>query len=362
MPSETFQSLPSNESFKKPKVEELTRTWKTFNIYSEDPLQQHFDELDFQLAGMTYDEYWKYAQQQDPKKLTSLLIESWKWRADTRMNCVGSIEGQQGAGKSLTGIYFSLILGKIFDRPFSLKDIAFYPEEMEEKIEQSENRQTILCDEQQVSSVGIMSSTIRSRLVDLEEQLRFSMTNIWYVAPSLRQHQHYYVFKTWKPIRIKNRKCNLCRKPNCLGCEIEEEKRSGYPAFFISMLFTHRAQDNMLVPRGYVIAKMPPNKIVKEYEEIKAEHMRQIKAKESRRWDILKNLVQEVFSQGMERNILIRQTKTGKYTVAPQKIIKMLFYEMKGMNYVTNDCEELLLTMVSEKAKEHIIQEEMNAE
>lgn len=353
-------SLPRNEPIRKQSVEELKRQWKTFNLYEEDPLQRYFFEIDYQMAGMPFDEYWKFAQTEDPKKMTSLLIESWKWRADCRMNVVQSTEGTQGSGKSLSNIYFGLVLGKIFDRPFSLRDIAFYPEEMEKAIEHSQTRQTIMCDEQQTTNVGLMSSTIRNRLVDYEEQLRFSMTNLLYVAPALRSHQHYYVLETWKPVRIKNRTCILCKKSTCIDCEIPEERRSGYPAFFVLMLKTKRAQDGMLVPRGYVLAKMPPKKIIDEYEIIKQEHIRKLKAKESMRWEFLKKLAEEVWHRG--QNTILKQTKTGRYIVAPQKIIKMLFYEMHGMNYLPRETEELLLTMVTERAREHIVQEELNEE
>jgi len=347
-----------NEPSKNGNIEELKRQWKTFKLYEDDPLQQHLFELDYQMSGMTYEEYWKYAQTVNPKQLTSRLIESWKWRADTRNNVVMSTEGEQGTGKSLSNIYFGLVLGKIFDRDFSLEDIAFYPEEMEKAIENSHTRQTIMCDEQQTTNVGLMSSTIRNRLVDYEEQLRFSMTNLLYVAPSLRQHQHYYVLKTWKPIRMKNKHCNICKKPTCIECEVPEEKRSGYPAFFVSMLETKRAQDGMLVPRGYVLARMPPKKIVNEYEAIKQEHIRKLKAKESLRWDFLKKLAEEVWQRGQGK--ILRETKTGRAVVAPQKIIKLLFYEMHGMNYLPKETEELLLTMIVEKAREHIVREELN--
>ena len=353
------QSLPRKETIKQG-VEQLKRVWKTFNLYEGDPLADYFFQADYAMGDMTYDQYWKAAQNEDPKKLTSLLYESWKWRADTRNNICASTEGGQGTGKSLANISFGFILGKIFDRPFSLNDIAFYPEEMEKAIEVSQNRQTIMCDEQQMTNVGLMSSTIRNRLVDFEEQLRFSQTNLLYVAPSLRAHQHYYVFETWKPVRIRNRACNMCRKPDCVGCDIQEEKRSGYPAFFVLMLKTKRAQDGMLVPRGYVLAKMPPKKIVDEYEKIKQEHIQKLKQKESMRWQILKNLAEEVWERGKSK--ILTTTKSGKYVVAPMKIIKIVFYEIHGMNYLPSESEELLLTMVSEKAREHIIREGLNAE
>jgi hypothetical protein len=481
------------ESIKKQEIEPLSRQWKTFNIFSDDPLSAWAFDQDYQLAetSSTYDEYWRLAQQQNPKKLTSLLIESWKWRADSRSNVVMSTEGclkfdtliwakngkrklnqfkkfvfvkthnfetgkdeykrakiihsgrkqlyeitvedntkiyatkdhtfflsnkkekklselkiggnlfrnsiqnysvkiksikkigfdetidlqvpdnhnfylgngvlthnSQGSGKSLSNIEFGRILGKIFDRPFSLQDIAFYPEEMEDLISHSQNRQTMMCDEQQITSVGLMSNTIRNRLVDFEEQLRFSMCNLLYIAPSLHQHQHYYTLESFKPVRFKNKVCNVCKKLNCLNCEISEEKRSGYPAYFVLMLKTHRANDGMLVPRGYVLAKMPPLKIVREYELIKQEHIRRLKAKESMRWDFLKKLAEEIWQRG--QNEILRQTKSGKYIIAPQKVIKMIFYSAKGMNYLPLQTEELLLTMIAEKAREHIITEGLN--
>jgi hypothetical protein len=358
------QLQQKNESIRKPlgvePVEQLKRLWKTFQIYEGDPLQEYCFEQDYQLSetSATYDEYWRLAQQQNPKKLTSLLFESWKWKADSRNNVVMSTEGTQGSGKSLSNIEFCRILGKIFDRPFSLQDIAFYPEEMENLISNSQNRQTMMCDEQQQTNVGLMSNTIRNRLVDYEEELRWSQTNLCYVAPSLHQHQHYYVLESFKPVRLRNKVCNVCRKPNCLNCEIQEEKRSGYPAYFVLMLKTHRANDGMLVPRGYVLAKMPPLKIAKEYELIKQEHIRRLKAKESMRWDFLKKLAEEIWQGGQNR--ILQQTKSGKYVVASQKIIKIVFYGFKGMNYLPTMTEELLLTMIAEKAREYIITEGLN--
>lgn len=259
---------------------------------------------------------------------------------------------------SLSGIYLALLLGKIYGVPFSINKIAFYPEELDNLIENSNNRETFVMDEQQTANVGVMSHTIKQRLVDYEEQLRAEMINLVYVAPSVRDHAHYFVLKAENPIRITNSICQKCKKSSCEGCKMPEWKRSGYPKAFKLLLSTKKLTDDMLVPRGYLEIPMPNYAIAQEYDMIKNKHTAELKKKESMMWNNMQKLADVLFEKHKDK-ILIK-TKKGIYKSASSKNLEIIIYDEHGMRYFTKDGLALFITLLKQKAQGYIEKKELN--
>src|SRR3990172_2394803 len=337
----------------------LPKKWRTFKLHEENPLNNYFKQIDLQMADSTYNDYWIRSQQEDSDYLGKLLVEEFKFRADMRLNVVASLEGSQGQGKTSAGIYLSLLLGKIFGKPFTLKNLAFFPEELDSLIEHSEYKETFMMDEQMRTNVGIMSHTIQQRLIDIEEQIRYAQNSLIYCSPAVRDHSHYFVFKAENPIRKQNPICLRCKKPDCSVCEIPEYERSGYPERIKLMLFTKRLTDDLLVPRGYIETPMPNYQIMQEYEVLKQKHIEELKKKESKMWEQMKNLAEIIFNQNKEN--LIMQTRKG-YKVATAKMIEIMLFDIKRMRYFTNDGKNLMITLIKQKAQEEIIKKGLNTE
>lgn len=259
---------------------------------------------------------------------------------------------------SLSSIYMGLLLGKIFGKPFTVKNIAFYPEELDKLIEESKGKETFLMDEQQTTNVGIMSHTMQRRLVDFEEQLRHNQINLLFASPSLRDHAHYFVFKAENPIRITNPICQKCKVESCAKCKMPEWKRSGYPRAFRLLLSTKRFVDGMLVPRGYLEIPMPNYEFVQEYDKVKNEHIENVKKKESKMWDNMKKLADVIFEKNKEK--MLTQTKKGEYKVVSAKVLETIVYSERGMRYFTKDGLALFITLLKQKTHEYILTEGLN--
>ena len=259
--------------------------WKSKTKYDESPLETYFREVDINSTEATYGEYFSRAMQEDIRVMNSLLLDDIKFRADSFMNVVASVEGQQGSGKSISFIYLGLLIGKFFGYPFALKNIIFDPDDLDTALEKADKRTTWLMDEQKRANVGMMSRTTQLNLTDLEDQLRRSQINLLYASPSLRQHEHFFAFKTFRIIRINDADCTECdeykhwnptsgQPSPCDTCDLPADKRNGYPKYFLLLLQTKRLIDNMLVPRGIVQFPMPNIKFIEQYDKVKQQHIK----------------------------------------------------------------------------------------
>jgi hypothetical protein len=347
--------------------EDMQINWRTRQKWDESPLESYFREIDLVFADSTYGEYYQRALQEDLNYLTALLLEDFKFKADTFSNVVASIDGMQATGKSLSGLYKSLLLGKIFGRPFTLKNLYFTPEELDKALENAEYRTTHFMDEQRKTNIGTLSMTTQLRLADYEEQLRRSGISLLYAAPELRDHQHYFVFSTFKIIRQQTDVCQDCKKIKdpeqhnpCLNCPTPQDQRSGYPTAFLLMLQTKRLIDKRLVPRGLIKIPMPNPQIVEEYDVIKKEHIRKLKAKEEESWNQLRELAQKVFDAGKDR--LMHRTKKGNMKAQSNRNMKIVIYDIIGMRRLTNEGYDLLIGVLKSMVDEHVMKENLHDE
>jgi len=337
--------------------------WKSKTKYDESPMETYFREVDINSTEATYGEYFTRAMSEDIRVMNSLLLDDIKFRADSFQNCVASVEGSQGTGKSLAFIYFGLLLGKFFGYPFTLKNIIFDPDDLDSALEKASPRTSWLMDEQKRANVGMMSRTTQLNLTDLEEQTRRKQINLLYASPSLRQHEHFFAFKTFRIIRINDADCSECSeysewKPTsgttspCDTCDLPLHKRNGYPKYFLLLLQTKRLIDNMLVPRGIIQFPMPNTKFVEEYDKIKLQHIKRLQAKESAWWDKMKGYADNIWER--KKDHLIKKMKNGNHQVVGKETIKVAILNTIGRK-LTGEANDTLTELVKQKAEEYIL-------
>ncbi len=347
--------------------QDMQINWRTRQKWQESPLESYFREIDLVFADSTYGEYYQRALQEDTNYLTALLLEDYKFRADNFSNICASCEGQQRTGKSLSFLYKCLLLGKIFGRPFSLKNLYYTPEDTDKALETAEQRTTHWLDEQRKTNIGTLSMTTQLRLSDYEDQLAKHQTNLLYCSPTLREHSHYFVFSTFKIIRQQTDVCQDCKKIKdpkehnpCLNCPTTQDQRSGYPTAFLLMLQTKRIIDQRLVPRGLIKLPMPNPQIVQEYDVLKNEHLRKLQAKEEESWKQLRELAQKVFDTNKDK--LMYKTKKGFTKSQSERNMKIAVYDAIGMRRLTNEGYSLLVGILKGMIEEHIMKEGINEE
>ena len=158
------------------------------------PLEVYCEQVDERYPNENYMwHYYEIASKVDRTSFTNIFLSDLKWRADHQRNFVGSIEGQQGCGKSLFGIKLGFILGKLFGVPFNLeRDIFANPAVLDDELRSGTyRRRTFLYDEQPKRKVGIGSASTQIALKDYEEICRYTQNNLIYCSPEVEEHAHY---------------------------------------------------------------------------------------------------------------------------------------------------------------------------
>ena len=269
------------------------------NIPLESPLNKYAYQLDKKLLGKNIFEYYAKVEKIDPNYITNLLLKDFEYRYNSQLNILAEIYGQQGTGKSLFGQDLAYRTGKIFGVDFAMDSNTVADFDILDSIlHNSPYRSTFVVDEQPTSMFGYGSSRVMRGLKDYEEICRYTMKNIFYIAPTEREHSSYYVFKEdQRPSveRFRNQDCLDCPKQSeCLKifaenkfqtlCDLPFWKRHGYPVAFNFMLITARKTDNHLLPRGYVRLPILPPKLMKQYDKIKKRNLDFFEQKESAGW------------------------------------------------------------------------------
>ncbi len=366
-------------------------------IYS--PFVKYCDSVDEQAIGenpWSLDKYYSFVNDiytKDPSYIYNLLIADFTHRARFRKNVIMSIEGPQGEGKSLYGLYWSFTLGDIFKRPYDIhQNLYATPEDLDEDLHKTPYRTTHQQDEQRKKKVGVGSVATDLSLQDYEEQCRWTQKNIIWIAPELRNHNHYFMFSAPFMERIDNKLCSQCPvkiqdkcfsdsfKTNCpskivklnKGVKIPFYERSGYPKSITCLLKTKRRIDGWIVPRGFVKVPIVNPKTVETYDEIKAQNIARLEKQQD---DSFK-YKQKVIDEFVKKHKTLCITLTGhieikmykikdakgnsrvqkvpwdnrKYVVASQKYIEALLYKfIKAQHkYVTKEID-LMVAVIKEE-------------
>jgi len=323
---------------------------------NESLLQSHIKEFDLDNTKLGFEGYYTVAVQQSAKQWNALLINDFEFRASHKLNVVASCEGVQGSGKSLFFLYLAKLLGGLFKREFKIDNICFTPYEFERRIKHSKERETFLIDEQTNITSGIMSRHVSENLKDYEEQLRYSQNNLLYASPSLRNHEHFFIFDTnrvpYSSVeRIANERCTKEKECICEKIGLKEFQRCGYPIRFNAMLLTINALDYMLRPRAVISLPMINYKFYRQYDKLKSEYQAYLKKKGKG------GIMPEVFESvdkiiNKRKKDLFRKNVKGKIVLKQKKDLKIIAYEEVGANFTVKGLEDFVIPKLIEKAEQ----------
>lgn len=331
------------------------------------PLQKYCEGIDLKYYEKTYGwYYYELALKKVPSSfMTNILLKDYEWRANHQQNILDSTEGTQSSGKSIFQINKGIWIGNIFDNPFRLeRDIFSNPFDLDLEVRNpNEVRRTFLYDEQPQRMVGMGSASVKISLKDYEEIGRYTQKNILYASPEVRDHSHYFVFKQvdYDINRLSNPVCRKCDKfAQCTKnfystlCDIEFNKRDGYPIDFRFMLFTKRLADGVLMPRGIVSFPMLSPKTAKAYNEIKKKNIQAFENYENNSWERKVQLMRDFVNENFDS--LIKDTDTGKKPIS-LKLIKVAFFNKFTTNRFLSEEVELFITLIKQMVEEKLSKE-----
>lgn len=294
-------------------------------------LREYCFNFDLTNPTISPTEMYNIAINEDFKKFNQLLKNEIKFRKETFKNFVVSLYGTQGDGKSAGGYTLCTKIAEEFGKEFTPKNVFYTFSELDKVIQnRKESNHTYFLDEQKQSNYGIMANKLLDDMADYEDQLRIDQTNLIYAAPELRQHTHFFVFKTL---------------PDPIGITRNKE---GYPISVKLMVYLQRHYDDYLLPRGIVNLKFPEKKIWNEYNERKKEHIRKLKSKqEDRIPDIETDALKVIKKYGKD---LIKTKKDGKLGIKNARYLELKVlktigtskYTMKGIVFVVEELQEQL--------------------
>jgi len=259
---------------------------------SKSPLMRYTEAFDLKYLDYGYTDYWRMAIQTDPKAINALLMEEIKFREQFFANFVFSVEGTQGTGKSSFMLRLNQILGEQYGNPFDLKNCHFFHEDMQEDLKHYKER-TTYCQDEQPRIFGVMSSFLQEELANYEDIYRKPQVNIGYASPSLRRHEHFFIFETYGDIYL--------------------DKETGQPSGVEAMLKLRRFSDSMIMPRGKVKLSWVAEDFWDKYNKKKDIFIKKMGGKKGDRLKILEKYANDV----------IKKYKSNLYTLSGSGSIKM---------------------------------------
>lgn len=375
----------------------------------ESPFVDYCDKIDEKMVkkGASLDDYNTLAYdlfKNTPTYILDLLISDFKFRAKFRKNVIMSVEGEQAEGKSLFSLYFAYTLGDIFGKKFDInKHLYAIPEDLDSNIRESPFRTTHFLDEQRNKNVGVGSITTDLNLMDYEEQSRWTMRNIIYASPKVRNHAHYFVFKVQRTVRIENKKfCSRCPSaiqdkcyknqfktccPNNFikennGQKVKFYERSGYPSYFTALLKTKRKFDGWEVPRGFLNVPIVNPKTVELYDKIKGKNIARLEAQEDDSFLVKNKLVDSFIKEKKDQliklvgaikvftykvrgeegtNLIEKPVDSRKWVVVPLKVIEAeLYMYIKAQHRYTVREVDIMVSLIKNRLETYA--QEKNSE
>jgi len=319
----------------------------------ESPLKRAFDKFDIEHATWSEDDYKVRALETPVKKTTDLLVDDWNWRYEHKQNIILSAEGDQGSGKSLLLSYGCLLQSSIFKKPFFdpkdikvlRKHLSFDPEMLASQIENSEGCETFLNDEHRKGKIGMMSNMIGSTVEEYEDQLRKDQDNMNFASPDLQNHTHFFVFET---------------KHIVFG-------KDGFPISVMAMLKTKRYTNRKeFVWRGLVGFPVPSKAYLEQYDELKTEHLKRLKARYGNTLDPIAYYANKLFEENHKE--LIKETREGFIKPRKAELIYFIIAREIGTRKFTTGGYSLLQAklkqLITETYERHnqVIEEKLDAE
>jgi hypothetical protein len=299
-------------------------------ITSESSLEQKLREFDLSHLDWGAREYTNYAiHSMDGNSLRELLIEDIKYRKAHGRNIVASIDGFQGAGKSLFMSSFAIIISKIFGVPFNADYVFYSPMELDFALEKAPKCATYLRDEHKNSSHGEMSNMINENLSDYEEQLRIDQINLLFAGVKLRSHAHFFIFEA------KRTNFDLTGKPISTTAVLK------------TPLYTDK---ETFVWRGEITLPVPPMDYLNAYDQRKREYnQKQLKEKSENVFAQLKPYAEKVLN--IREEDLIKKTREGFISPQKEEIIKLVVGETIGSGKFTISAYRSIIAFIQDQLK-----------
>lgn len=302
---------------------------KEHDNLNKSPLQDYITTFDDMHIKLEYDDYWSIARKQDFMVWNSLFIDEIKFRREFGLNVVWSVEGSQGDGKSMGLLRTKQIIDKYFGTSFDLErfvnEIHFFDEDLETALSKPQKRSCHVLDEQPRGH-GLMVRFIEDQLANYEDTFRKPQINIGYASPSLRNHEHFFVFEALGDIYVD---------------------KEGNPTAVNLLLKTKRKSDKQLMPRGILKLKIPEKELWTAYNKKKDAFILRMQNKQGGVMDRLDRDAQRVIDEYGSK--LYKITKDGEKVPLPKKSIELYMYRVLGMRAYTVSGYGLLLESIKQK-------------
>jgi len=292
---------------------------------SKSPLQDYLDKYDNAHINENYNQYWVTAVNQDYRVWNALFVDEISWRESHRRNLVFSIDGIQGEGKSAGLLRALEVIAERFYTKFNLKKLFFFQEDLKESLDNAKKRTQHGLDEQP-RMFGLMSGMIQEQLANYEDIYRKPQISIGYASPTLRVHEHFFIFQAMGNIELND--------------------KTGFPETVELMLKTRRKSDNIIMPRGILRFKWPDYDTWARYEARKDKFISQMQENKGGVMNKMEKDANKVIKEA--GNAIYREVK-GQQKPGTNAQIDLAMYEIIGMRAYTVDGYKLLREKIKQK-------------
>ena len=291
---------------------------------SKSVMARYIRLFDSKNIELNYNQYWALAEKQNFKFWNRFFLDEIKFRESHFSNLVFSVEGTQGEGKSLFLLRCGELISDVYGTKMSLDHVHFFQENMKQDLANFKER-TFYAQDEQPRTHGIMSNFIQDELANYEDTYRKPQVNIGYASPSLRSHEHFFIFEALGDIYI--------------------DPKTGELSAVEVMLKTKRKSDNMIMPRGILRVSAPDKDLWKRYNEKKDEFIKKMGGSKGDRLKILEDYAIATIEQFGDKMII--ETNRGE-KIAPKTTIDFYMSRAIGLDNLTNDGRALVREYIKE--------------
>jgi hypothetical protein len=267
------------------------------------PLEEHFRNFDLGKANWSTDEYINYATTKIPPSfLREGLKEDFKQRFKEKNNIIIYIYGNQGSGKSLLGIEFGLMQGKIYGKPLQVKNITFFDAQFCNNLKDTKNKDTLIHDEADEKTYGALSSYYAGEIQDAMFRNRATQQNYTFCSPHEGERGQFIT------IDVKNTR----------------KDKNGKPVQIEALLYTSWYNDSTIrVCRGILIWDVSQEALdfYNKYEKNKMDSLDKIKKDLGGTFDIVKIVANRKYKELKDKLIIKPKDAKDEY-----KIVKGAYF------------------------------------
>lgn len=256
----------------------------------------------------------------------TLLMDEAHWRKKHGRNFVSSISGVQGSGKSTWLMAFGINLGTIYGKPFLPTDIYFAHELfMSEGMDHAVPSQTLMKDEHQNTTAGMMSKIINSNIEDAEQQTRKLQINLLFASVNEENHAHFFTFEAKHTFFDS----------------------TGYPIRTRAVLKSpHYMNNRRFVWRGFIDFKVPPKDFMLAYDVRKNEHLALLQRKYGNTLNPIPKVAQEILEK--RETELVKETREGYIRPLKAELMQLILGEEIGTRRFPMSVNAILIAKIRE--------------